>query len=336
MARRLHPIQHLATFAFALIGLAVASPGRAAAPACHMDLIAEFKVKPGIRPTFETRVDGQPVRALLDTGAFSSVLTRSAANRLHLRPEELGGESYGVVGKRSMALATLNMLELGGGTFHRFKILVSDADLGDIDLLIGRDFLTPSNLEFDLAHGVVRMLRPHDCKSDQMVYWTDKPYSQATLLRSSQTDAFGVRVKLNAASLDAIIDSGAARSVASLGAATRARVPLTSTPGVFTGAGQGELERSLGTVASVSVGDETVKNARLEFADLFRHTGRTALGSLIQARSGDDPEMLIGADFLTSHHVLISPTQNLIFFTYEGGAPFAAGPDRPTAAPARK
>jgi hypothetical protein len=36
----------------------------------------------------------------------------------------------------------------------------------------------------------------------------------------------------------------------------------------------------------------------------------------------DEPEMLLGADFLRSHRVLIAASQHLLYFTYSGGPVF--------------
>jgi len=38
--------------------------------------------------------------------------------------------------------------------------------------------------------------------------------------------------------------------------------------------------------------------------------------------SGGDPEMLLGADFLSAHHVLLALSQRRMYFTYNGASLF--------------
>ena len=65
---------------------------------------------------------------------------------------------------------------------------------------------------------------------------------------------------------------------------------------------------------------EKIAKADLQVSELLRGDEGGSVGSRI-AGAGELP-MLLGADFLHSHHVLISNSQNRIYFTYNGGPVF--------------
>ena len=301
----------------------------AAASKCQLGLVAELKVSfENRRPIFTARIDGKPVRVLVDTGAFTSLVRLESARRLGLsRTEGDLGEVSGVGGTRPSALVRLDSFEVAGVNFRKFPMMMADVRSDAFDVLMGLDFLARTDLELDLAHGVVRLLQPTNCASEQMPYWAEKGYSQAPLTRSGPNEYFRVDVRLNTSVVHAFIDSGAARSVASPQAASRARITLSAPAGSFSGIGPGTVEHRLGELDSFTLGDETIRRTRLQIADLFRGTGTVSLGSHVQRRSEGLPDMLLGADFLTSHRVLVSQTHKTVYFTYEGGPVFDVSPE---------
>jgi hypothetical protein len=72
----------------------------------------------------------------------------------------------------------------------------------------------------------------------------------------------------------------------------------------------------------VQIGNEMVKDTMLPFADLFKDATYTPMGSLVPRGFEDLPPMLLGADFLLAHRVLVSHSQRKVYFTYAGGPVF--------------
>jgi hypothetical protein len=64
-----------------------------------------------------------------------------------------------------------------------------------------------------------------------------------------------------------------------------------------------------------------VRDPRIQFADLWKYSTYKS-ETLVARRSVAAPDMLLGADFLRSHRVLIAHSQRKIYFTYAGGAVF--------------
>jgi hypothetical protein len=45
-------------------------------------------------------------------------------------------------------------------------------DPSTVALVLGDEFFANFSTEFDLEHGVIRLLRPKGCKADQLAYWS--------------------------------------------------------------------------------------------------------------------------------------------------------------------
>jgi tetratricopeptide (TPR) repeat protein len=115
---------------------------------------------------------------------------------------------------------------------------------------------------------------------------------------------------INGVKIDVMFDTGASTSILSMRAAARAGVrpdgPGVADAGYSSGIGRGTVKTYIAPFASFKIGDdEEIKNARLRIAD-----------------TDFQGDMLIGADFFLSHHVLVSNSQRRLYLTYNGGPVF--------------
>jgi predicted aspartyl protease/tetratricopeptide (TPR) repeat protein len=100
----------------------------------------------GNRHTLATvEVNGVKLKAMFDTGASTSVLSRDAARRLGVNPEKDGlpveGFSWGVGQKRVRTWkARFDKIDIGGEVITKPWLQIFDVALGDADMLIGVDF----------------------------------------------------------------------------------------------------------------------------------------------------------------------------------------------------
>ena len=128
-------------------------------------------------------------------------------------------------------------------------------------------------------------------------------------------------VQINGQPLRAMLDSGASSSI--LATSDAARLGVTpQTSGVVaraasTGLGAKKFDSWIGPFESFTVGDETIKNPKILFADLWKDTTYGETGSRLQRQVGLRP-MLLGADFLLAHRVLVAHSQRRIYFTNAG------------------
>src|SRR5260370_11085201 len=131
-------------------------------------------------------------------------------------------------------------------------------------------------------------------------------------------------VQINGEPVKALLDSGAALSL--LDKADAARLGVTpETPGVTaTGSGFGMGKKGfdswVGPFRSFTIGNETIRDTQIRFSDMSPTYSVT--GSNLQARVRVWHSMLLGADFLRSHRVLVAHSQRKIYFTYAGGPVF--------------
>ena len=315
----------------ALAALALAASGQApAAPkpaACRMGLIAELPVTfRRNRPTVPIDIDGRHLTALVDSGASTTVIFADVAQKLGIGTrEDPRYRSFGADGEGKVAIAHVAIGMMGMKSPPQDIMVTGKAGAGE-DMLLGEDILSQAVLEMDLGHSKIRLMRPDHCREEDMAYWAQS-YSEAEV---SDGPGHHIRltVLLNGARIPAILDSGASTTVADEGSAFRAGVALPPPTGKATSRGVNGVgfETRQGRVNSVQIGDEKVGSTQMRFGPLFLHQEAADSGSRLAGDEGYN--MLLGADFLRSHHVLIDREHGRMYFTYNGGPVFL--PDQPS------
>ncbi|HME37519.1 MAG TPA: retroviral-like aspartic protease family protein [Steroidobacteraceae bacterium] len=304
----------------------------AAFGACKIGKIAELPVTVREnRPLLQGEINGQPIEILVDTGASASFMWEGAATRLGLKIGGVRGlRIFGVGGEATVHETVIN-LQIGVFTAKNLQIAVirpktgARADDGPA-LVLGEDFFSGFAAEFDLAHGVLRLLKPEGCPLDQLPYWADS-YSMAELEQANPSNPqILIRVMLNGKPVDAILDTGAGTSVVARPIAANAGVTpwLDGKQTAFKTSGvSGTLIDSwAGMFATFAIGDESVRNVKLEISDLFNNNRVTVTGTHISQIAGGLPNMLIGCDFFLAHRILVLFNARKVLFTYNGGPIF--------------
>lgn len=297
----------------ALAGL----PGAAAAAPCKIGRLAELQITMhGMAPWTAVQIDGKDQSFIVDSGAFFSTLTPAKASELGLRldPAPWGLRVIGVGGEAAgVRIATVKTMVFSGYPVPRVEFLVvgqgGDGSAG----LLGQNFLHLADDEFDLAKGVVRLIKPIDCGRMPLAYWVHpgSPYNAVEKLHGGEKDSqIYADVTVNGVRLRATLDTGATATVISSRAAARAGLTPQMEGAKPLGAAHGvgaHLSRTWTVpVGDFKFGDEEVRNTRLQIANI--------------ELTGSD--MLLGADFFLSHHVYVSNSQGMIYFTYNGGNVF--------------
>jgi hypothetical protein len=152
-------------------------------------------------------------------------------------------------------------------------------------------------------------------------------------LVASPRDALAIRtiVLVNGRSVHALLDSGSSVSILSKSLADSLRLHLVSADQSLVGIGRNSLQTWIADVQSFTVGDETIKSTQLRVAEMGKYRTVVRAGSRIPHEVDGEPEMLLGLDFLRSHHVLVDNTLRKMVFTYEGGPVFEiSGPSQST------
>jgi len=302
---------------------------QAASAGCRLLRLVELPViMEGPRATIPARINGTGVRFMIDSGAAFSMLSLQAAASLRLPLDPLAPGIWlgGVGGDFRGYLTTVKELGLLQFTLPRVKFVVGGgSDLGgDLDGVIGQNLLRIGDDEYDLANGVIRLVRAEGCRRTVLAYWAGtQPYSVMDIdaVHASEGDPHTRGTAfLNGAKINVIFDTGAATSLLTRRAAARAGVhpgdPGVTPAGLSHGLGS-HLEKTWSAhFTSFRIGDEEIRNARLRFTD-------TDL---------PDADMLVGADFFLAHHVYVANSQHRLYFTYNGGGVFTPAPAQRAAA----
>jgi tetratricopeptide (TPR) repeat protein/predicted aspartyl protease len=289
-----------------------------AATKCKLAKLAELPITmSGLRPTITAKINGVDAQFALDSGAFYSMISSATAAQFELRQKHApyGFKVKGVGGTTDASVATVKSFTLAGIPLHDVDFLVGGSEVGGGAIgLLGQNFLEKWDVEYDLAKGVVRLFKADDCKHTLLAYWAtaaqDLSMMDISYTSFLKPHATG-EASINGAKITVLFDTGASTSVLSLRAAARAGVkPDTAgvvDAGYSSGIGRGSVKTYIAPFSSFKIGDdEEIKNTRLRIADIDL----------------DEGDMLLGADFFLSHHVLISNSQHRVYFTYNGGPVF--------------
>lgn len=298
-------------------GLIAASPATAK---CELGKLLDIKVlMQGTRPLTEVGINGRSLQFIVDSGAFYSTISPGTAAELGLRLAPSPVQMAGIGGEAgSTYVATVKAVDLAGVSLHDIEFVVGGSETGVAGLL-GQNILGIDDVEYDLGHGAVRLMRSRGCSAnDNLAYWAgDRPVSDLSIDARDARSPYTVgTILVNGVKLRAIFDTGAGSSMLTLEAAKRAGL-TPSTPGVMPagetrGLGRSMVKTWIAPVASVEIGTEQVLNINIRLADVTL----------------PDADMLIGADFFLSHRVYVANASRHMYFTYDGGPVFNVTPGR--------
>lgn len=301
--------------ALALTGLAAA--GAARAEGCKVVDYGTLPVEvQNQRATTMVKINGKDTRFILDTGAFFNIMSRANAQALGLTLEMAppGFFISGIGGDAGINVTHVRDFGILGADLHNIAFVVGGSDIGMG--LLGANLLLLADLDLDLSQGKVKLLRPNlACQKVSMAYWApDGNYNVATLLSHDNDHDRNARmtVMVNGKPVVAELDTGAPSTVITRRAAERVGIDLSPgavvPDGLSSGFGQKRYNASVARVNLYQVGTESIQNSRMRVID-----GEMGVGSR------DHVEMLIGLDFILSHHIFVASSQRKMYFSYNGG-----------------
>jgi predicted aspartyl protease len=316
-------------FAAVLATACVSLVARPAGAACQLQELAQYPLKMvGNQPLVQVSINGQPEWFLFDTGSNSTIIFRRDAIKLGLALKRMdGAESFGVGGSDIIDEANIRELKIGNAVAHDMDVLVtSNGGVGrDYIGLIGQNLFAEGDLELDFADSIIKLFRPKGCVGDQVVYW-GKAYSVAPIASSASLGQLPVTVTLDGQSGTALLDTGAGYSVVTTAFAARVGVRPgeagVSEAGSSHGLGAVALKNWIATFPSFGIGEEVIKNARLNVSDLWSQDTYVPGKSRLSERVDIGSDMLLGADFIRAHRLYIARSQGKIYFSYNGGPIF--------------
>lgn len=287
---------------------------------CKVNTLAQLPVTMnGLAPTISAKVNGSDAVFIVDSGAFFSAVSPAAAIQFNLKLRSaLGTYVVGVGGAARIWVTTVKDFRLAGFFAENVDFIVGGSDPGAEAVgLLGQNVLAMNDVEYDLANGVIRLIRPVDaleCSKTKMAYWANDTGLTYSLMEidpptRSSPHTIGTAL-LNGSKIRVEFDTGSPVSMLTLSAAERVGAKPDSsgvTPaGAVYGLGRNLVKSWIATFANFTIGQEEIRNAQLRIAD-------TDLQKV---------DMLIGADFFLSHRLYVANRQAKVYFTYNGGPVF--------------
>ncbi|QXQ07465.1 aspartyl protease family protein [Sphingosinicellaceae bacterium] len=279
-----------------------------------MNKIAELPVTMDqMGPMVDVKIEGTPARMIADSGAFFSVISPGSAQALHLStsagPQGLSMRS--ISGTASISVAVVKTFTLAGVDIPHVQFIVGGSEVHGAGV-IGQNVFGIGDVEYDLPHGAIRLMKSSGCGKVNLAYWANgRSYSLIPIsARSAQLPHTIGTVYVNGTAIRATFDTGAATSMLSLAAAARAGIkpdnPGVADGGIVWGFGRKQVRTWIAPIGSFTVGDgEKIEHARIRFGAIE-----------------GDIDMLIGADFFIAHRVYVDNREHRLFLTYEGGPIF--------------
>jgi len=305
--------------ALVLLACALRPGGSVAASHCIINRLGELPVTMhGTRPLVHARINGVDALFLADSGALFNTLTPAAAAefKLSLTPAPWNFHLQGVGGEVRTWVTEVKTFTIFNLNIPQVPFLVAGNDLGGGAVgLLGQNVFRIADTEYDLANGVIRVVRPHDCEKALLAYWATGPHAQPFSVididpATPQRPHTQAVAYVNGNKIHVLFDTGSSTSVLALQAAQRAGVTPASA-GVVSGSvqigiGRHTVSSWIAPFTSFKIGDEEVRNTHLRI-------GATGIEGV---------DMLIGADFFLSHRIYVASSQRKLYFTYNGGPVF--------------
>jgi tetratricopeptide (TPR) repeat protein/predicted aspartyl protease len=298
-----------------LLVVAAAAPLPAAAT-CKLRVAEMAVTMSELRPMVHAQINGTDTLFIADSGAFYSMLTRGTAAefKLPLASLPFGFMLRGVGGEAQGWLTHVSTFTLLDVPLHNTEFIVVGNELGaGAAGVLGQDvFRIFGDVEYDLANGLIRIVKTKDCRDSPLAYWAKaQPYSAIEIDHATPASPHTTSVAfLNGTKIRVMFDTGAATSVLTLEAAKRAGITPNSEgvvpAGESYGIGRRVVKTWIAPFPSFRIGDEEVRNTHLRFG----------AGTMLNV------DMLIGADFFLSHRVYVANSQHKLYFTYNGGPVF--------------
>ncbi len=290
----------------------------------------DLKDLPSGRMGVTVAIADKPETLLIDTGGAFSQLTRRTVQELNLKPTRATTALRGVNGAVSDEMVRLPSITLGGFRQEGAYFFVApDLDPNsnrtpEFDGVLSPDFLQNFDADFDFAAHKLNLFSPDHC-AGQVVYW-QAPTVAIVPFTLDRGNHISFPMELDGKKVNAVLDTGAARTTLNLTLAQRVfgvdvNAQDVEKVGQLNGGFSADVyRRRFKTLAVQSV---TVVNPMVFLLpDLVtgqvRQAART--GSLIAEREGL-PDLLLGMPTLSQLHLYVAYKEHKLYITVSSTAP---------------
>lgn len=259
-------------------------------------------------PVVEATFHGERVALIIDTGGFTSTVTRAAVDHFGLTYTGDFTQIRSIGGIVQTPVIRVSHLMVGHGVMPTLRLPVVGMPIRSVHGvpvlgLFGADILANYDVDLDVMHHHLGVYLQRGCARDLPPI--AQPYFEVPL-HVGPGGKIEIDVQLNGVPIHALLDTGAAETVITLSDATRAGVMMTDLQADraerFIGVGRGIMLGHHHAFGSLEIGDETLHDFKFGVADIATGTS------------------VIGNDFLRHNRVLISYWRQILFVQPQLGA----------------
>ena len=305
-----------------------------AADSCSLKQVASLPASFQYGVVIDTKVNGTLARLYLDTYSDVSGLNEAFARRIGLPIEDNPTAVYGS-GSRNLNLMThVHQFELGNAKSQdEAFLLMPDEGDGTNDSPVGifaSDYLANYDLEIDPAGNKV-VLRSQDHCRGQVVYWDKEYFATPILFRNNGARQHPeLDVTVDGKTLHAVISTTAFTTVVrQLVAEERLgwAVGTEATPknGTWTDDDGRKLDQYEHTIQSLTFGDVTLHNMKVEIQPINLAAHVKDVGSHFSTLNTQQPDIFIGMDLLKKFHIYLAYKEATLYYTIAAPPKSVAG-----------
>lgn len=193
------------------------TPGARAEEDCRLHLMTSLPMnalQTG-RVAVDAAIGDHPLRLLVDTGSPSSTLTQHAVETLGLKEHAVtaGVRIRMFGGEKLTSYVRVTGFRLGRLTAPWAEFLVMENRRDEFDGILGGDFISQFDVDFDFANAKLNLFQPHPCEG-KAVYWTQDETAIAKIPFTMEQDERHILIPIlvDGRKIKAIVDTGASRS----------------------------------------------------------------------------------------------------------------------------
>ncbi len=260
----------------------------------------------GFAPTIGGSINGKPTKVLIDLSAYETSIDTAALDAFGISYREAHHNVPGIGGPQAAHEAFIEELKAGpakgSGWFRAYHF--GEAEIG---FRFGADSLLRLDLEISMAQKYIKFWRPVDCADNHLAHWD---VDAVSIPFNVEADDARPRFKVRINGHDAEAMLSPASSVSVIDSKLAKRIGLVpdalADAGKVKGTGSRLVNSWIAKIGMFEIGDEKIENAKIRMLD----TGPTV-------------QVILGADFIRAHRILISAKQHKVYLTHTGGDPFS-------------
>jgi predicted aspartyl protease len=266
-------------------------------------------------------INGSPRKMLLDTGGFTSQLSRNAMTALGLHDQQSRLRLYDVTGNNANRFVTVDELLLGTIRATRLQMPVIPDPEFHLDGILAGNLLYGYDVDIDFGTGVMNYFSPDHCPG-KVLYWSAPAVAVVPITIRDKSDIV-VPVMVDDRKFNAIIDTGSSGTVMSLPVAKRQFGLTPESPGVTAYKGVNN-DKDLAVYEYVfktlTFGGITVNNAHVMLLpDVVNRKGdnreQTGNRSLTVDADMKLADLLVGMNVLKKLHVYMAFKERRFYVT---------------------